>query len=301
MQKKSYGGVLFDGVNHLFMVIVIIVMLYPFWNTVALSLNDAMDSIRGDIYLWPRVFTTFNYINLFATGTLINAFYVSVARTVLTTAGNVFLSAMLAYILSQKNFVLHRFMTIFLILTMYVSAGLIPVYFLFRGLGLLNNFWVYVLPNLLGAFNVIVIRTYMKTLPPSLSESAKIDGAGDFRIFIQIVMPLCKPVLACIALWVAVGSWNSWFDTFIFASARQELSTLQFEMMKLLSSSMVQSAGVNAQQLAQSAREGAASNTVTPMSIRSAITVVAALPILFTYPFLQKYFVAGLHLGSVKE
>jgi len=183
---------------------------------------------------------------------------------------------------------------------MYISAGLIPHYFLIKNLGLINNFLVYIIPGLIGAFNFIVIRTYIGTIPESLIESAKIDGAGDFRIFLRILLPLITPVLATVALFVAVGAWNSWFDTMLYASSRQELSTLQYELMKLLSSSQAQSksaADIGAMGMAKDF----ASSMVTPVSIRAAITVVAAVPILIVYPFLQRHFVTGLAVGGVKE
>ncbi len=289
----------FDAINYLLMLVMMVVMVYPFWNTIAISFNDAMDSIKGNIYFWPRVFTFYNYESLFATNNLVNAFFVSVSKTVLVTILNVLFSAMTAYILSRRDFFLNKVLTVFLVATMYVSAGLIPQYFNYRDFSLINNYLVYILPGMLGVFNVIVIRTYIYTLPDSLAESARIDGAGDFRIFLQIIMPLCKPVLATVALWVAVGAWNEWFDTYIFASSKQELSTLQFEMMKLLSSSMVQS-GAQTPGLVATSTQGGKSNMITPVSIRSAISIIAALPIIFVYPFLQKYFIAGLHVGGVK-
>lgn len=286
----------FDYVNIALMFILMFVMIYPFWNTIAIAFNNAQDSIKGNIFFWPRVFTFYNFQSLFTTDDLVNAFFISVSKTVAVTVLNVFFSALVAFILSRREYMLKKPLTVFLVATMYISAGLIPQYFNYRDLGLINNYLVYIWPNLLGVFNVIVIRTFIYTLPDSLAESANIDGAGDFRIFLQIIIPLCKPVLATIALWVAVGTWNSWFDTFIFASSKQELSTLQYEMMKLLSSSMVQSAAQNPGLAAQNSH----TNMITPMSIRSAITIVAALPIIFVYPFLQKYFVAGLHVGGVK-
>lgn len=292
--KAFISDRLFDFCNYTCMVILIVVMLFPFWNTIVVSFNDAIDSIRGSLYFFPRRFTLYNYKTLFTNDNLLNAFWVSVSKTLLVTVLNVFFSSLAAYILSRRDFVLKRFLTVFLVATMYVNAGLIPQYFLYRNLGLINNYLVYILPAMIGAFNVIVIRTFIHTLPDSLAESAKIDGAGEYRIFLQIITPLCKPVLATVALWVAVGTWNSWFDTFIFASSRQSLSTLQYEMMKLLSSAMVQSGAVDPNLRAHS------SDTATPNSIRAAITVVAALPIIFVYPFLQKYFVKGLHLGGVK-
>jgi putative aldouronate transport system permease protein len=292
--KLSASDIIFEIVNYSIMLLLIFIMLFPFWNTIVISFNDAVDSIRGNLYFWPRAFSLYNYKTLFLNNNLINAFLVSVSKTVIVTILNVFFSTMAAYILSHKDSVFRKFLTVILVSTMYVNAGLIPQYFLYRSLGLINRYMVYIAPALIGAFNVIVIRTFINTLPASLEESAKIDGAGDMRIMVQIIIPLCKPVLATVALWVAVGTWNSWYDTFIFASSKQSLSTLQYEMMKLLASAYVQS-GSPDPNLRQYASE-----TVTPNSLRAAITVIAAMPIIFVYPFLQKYFVKGLHLGSVK-
>lgn len=292
--KTSIPDRVFDLINYLLMLLLIVVMLYPFWNTIVVSFNDAIDSIKGSLYFVPRRFSLYNYKTLFTNVNLLNAFWISVSKTVLVTILNLFFSAMAAYILSRREFLFKKSFTIFLVATMYVNAGLIPQYFLYRNLGLINNYLVYIAPALIGAFNVIVIRTFINTLPDSMAESAKIDGAGEYRIFLQIIMPLCKPVLATVALWVAVGTWNSWFDTFIFASSKQSLSTLQYEMMKLLSSAMVQSGSIDPNMRSHSG------DTITPNSIRAAITVIAAMPIIFVYPFLQKYFVKGLFIGGVK-
>ncbi|KAI7260456.1 hypothetical protein KC345_g10059 [Hortaea werneckii] len=207
---------------------------------------------------------------------------------------------MLSYTLSRKEYVFRKPITIIFVLTMYFSAGLIPNYFLIKDLHLLNSFWVYVFPSMISAFNMIVIRTYIGTIPESLLESAKIDGAGDFRIFMRVVFPLCKPVLATIALFVAVGAWNSWFDAFIYTSSKQNLSTLQYELMKLLSSTMNANSNPNVA-AGIGMNQDSAKALVTPLSIRAAITVVASVPILLVYPFMQKYFVVGLNVGSVKE
>lgn len=291
---------LFDSFTKLVLVLLAVVTLYPFWNTVVVSFNDATDTIRGGLTFWPRKVNLQNYKAVFASGTIYRAFLVSVSRVILSTIGNIFLTSMLAYALSRKEYVLRKQLTFVLILSMYVSAGLIPYYFLIRSLGLINSFWVYVVPGLVNAFNFIVIRTYMGTIPDSLIESARIDGAGDFKIFVRIVFPLITPVLATVALFVAVGNWNAWFDTMIFASGRQELSTLQYELMKFLASSQNQArsaADVGAMGMAKDY----AGSIVTPASIRAAITVVAAAPILVVYPFLQRYFVIGLTVGGVKE
>ena len=226
---------------------------------------------------------------------MFNAFLISVYRTVITLVLNVFLSSLLAYILSRKEFIFRKFLTTFMVITMYISAGLIPQYFLYRDLGLIDKFWVYILPSMVGAFNVIVIRTYINTLPDSLVESAKIDGASEMRIFLQIIIPLCMPVLATVALWAAVGAWNDWFTSFIFAP-KQNLSTLQYEMMKILSSSM--QSGVRQPDYMASSMQ--TRSMVTPNSLRAAMTMVATVPILIVYPFLQKYFIKGLTAGAVK-
>ena len=177
------------------MFIVVFVMLYPFWNTIVISFNDAMDSIKGGLWFWPRKPTFFNYKTLFQTRNLIDAFWVSVSKTVIVTVLNVFCSAMAAYILSRKEFVLRNFMTKFIVATMYVNAGLIPQYFLYRSLGLINNYLVYIIPVMLGAFNVMVIRTFIHELPESLAESAKIDGAGEFRILYRLSYRYVNPSL----------------------------------------------------------------------------------------------------------
>lgn len=295
-KTTSVGDKVFNTFNTIFMLLLMVVTLYPFLNTIAISLNDASDTLKGGIYIWPRELTTFNFTSIFANGNLYHAFFISVSRTVVSTVLNLFLTTMLAYTLSRKEYFLRKFITIIFVLTMYFNAGMIPSYFLIKNLGLMHHFAVYILPSLIGAFNLIVIRTHIKSLPDSMIEAAKIDGAGEFSIFIRVVFPLCKPVLAVVGLFVAVGAWNAWFDTFLYASSNQNLSTLQYELMKILATSM-QTATNTVNQI--DASHG--SNTVTPQSVRAASTVVAALPILMVYPFLQKYFVVGLNVGSVKE
>ena len=298
LKKTSVEPYVFNTLNAIFMLLLVTVTLYPFLHTLAISFNDGNDAMRGGIYLWPRSWTWKNYESIFASGAVYHAAFISVARTILSTVLGVFLTTMLAYTLAQPHYVFRKSIGMVFILTMYFNAGLIPNYFLIKSLGLLGSFWVYVLPGLVSAFNLIVVRTYIRGLPNGLIESAKIDGAGDFRIFMRIIFPLCTPVLATIALFIAVGSWNSWFDTMLYASSKQNLSTLQYEMMKLIGTTMSSNndaglkAGVGGDKM---------SAMVTPETIRSAITIVTALPILFVYPFLQRYFVVGLNLGSVKE
>jgi len=294
-RRRSKSDIFFDSLIGIFMVIFVIVTLYPILNTLAVSFNDGIDSVRGGIYLLPRMFTLKNYQTVFHNQNLIQAAFISVSRTVIGTALQVFLTAMLAYVLSRKDYLFKKQLSFFYVLTMYVGGGMIPVYVLMKYLHLTNNFLVYILPGLISAFNMIVIRTFMNGLPDSLVESAKIDGAGDFRIFIQIILPLCKPVLATVALFVAVDQWNAWFDAMLYNSASPSLTTLQYELMKVLSASTQQGSSGTIDMVKN------AGNMVTPKSLRAAITIVTALPIVCLYPFLQRYFVSGLTIGGVKE
>jgi len=298
--KSTIEKYVFNTVNALIMLLIMFCTLYPFWNTIAVSFNIAADTTRGGITFWPRTFTLQNYRAIFTTGTIFHAFFISVARTVIQTITGVFFTSMIAYVLSRKNFVFRKAFTLILILSMYVNAGLIPNYFLIRSLGMVDTFWVYIIPGMISAFNFIVLRTYISNLPESIVESARIDGSGDFTIFLRIVFPLCLPVLATIALFIAVDAWNSWFDTMIYNSGRASLHTLQYKLMEYLQSSQSQTRSAAVIGTMGMARNLSAS-MVTPVSIRAAITVVAALPILVVYPFLQRYFVTGLYVGGVKE
>jgi len=295
-------NIVFHTLNTLFLLLLAFITLYPFWTTIAVSFNDAIDTLRGGITFWPRQWTLFNYHVIFQSGDVFHAFFISVARTVINLVTSVFFTAMIAFALSRREFVLQKPFTFILVLSMYINAGLIPTFFLMRSLGLYNSFLVYVVPGIVNAFNFVVMRTYMRSIPESIIESARMDGYGDFYIFIRIIFPLCLPVLATIGLFVAVGSWNAWFDTMIYNSGKVNLHTLQYKLMEYLQSSQNQGrSAADAGAMALSAAGSGGSNMVTPMSMRAAITVVAAAPILFVYPFMQRYFVVGLNVGGVKE
>jgi len=292
--------IIFYTINTLIMLIIAFIMLYPFWNTVAVSFNDAMDSLKGGITFWPRKYSTYSYEQVFKNELLIVAVFNSVVRTLLSTLLGVSSAALIGFVLSRSEFVWKKFATSFFLVTMYVSGGLIPSYFLMKDLHLINTFWVYILPSIVSVFNVIIVKSFIQQLPESLVEAGKVDGAGYFKCFMHIILPCCKPVLATVALWCAVGAWNTWFDTFLYCSSNDKLTTLQYEMMKLLSSSMNQ--GAKRSDVGAMLQQGQtlSVNMVTPASMRSAVTVVASVPILVVYPFLQKYFVKGVMLGAVK-
>lgn len=290
---NTVGDKVLDAIVAVILILFVVVTVYPIINTVAVSFNDGTDALRGGITLWPRVWSTKNYETVFQKQNLLVGAKNSVLKTVLGTVTQLFATALLSYVLSRKNFIFKRSVAFFFVVTMYVNGGLVPNFLLLRNLHLTNTFWVYIIPCMLSAFNMLVIRTYMSALPDSLVESAEIDGAGHFTIFIKIIVPLCLPVFATVALFIAVWQWNAWFEAMIYNRLHTEYTTLQYELMKLLSS--VSSNKQNAETMKNAA------NTVTPATVRAAATVITALPIVCLYPFLQRYFVTGLTIGGVKE
>ena len=216
--------------------------------------------------------------------------FISIAKTVIGTLAGVICTAMLAYTLSRRDFVFHKFFTLLFVITMYVGGGMIPEYLLIvRTLHLGDNFLVYIIPGLIWVYNMILVRSFIDGLPGALQEAAKLDGANDFQIWYKVVMPLCTPVIATIALYYAVGQWNSFMDTYLYA---KKLPTLQYKLYEIMSQATMQ---------LDTHTTTNATQAVTPMAIRMAVTVVATVPIIIVYPFVQKYFVGGMTLGSVKD
>lgn len=297
LNDSTFSEKMFEWVNYFFLTLVMIITLYPFVNVLAISLNDSIDTMRGGIYLWPREFTFNNYLEIAKYDNLVTGFMNSVLRTVIGTVLGVLIQAMVAFTLSRQDFQGRRFVSIVIVLTMYFSGGLIPGYMLIRDLGLMNSFWVYVLPGLVSAFNIIIIRSFIDGLPFSLQESAKMDGANDFVIFYRIILPLCKPVLATICLFIAVGQWNQWFDTYLYNSMNESLTTLQYELMKILdNTSMAGGQDANLMKPTQQQQ-----NMISPESIKMAITMVTVIPIILVYPFVQRFFIQGMTIGAVKQ
>ncbi len=287
MKKKISAA---DLILVLIFAIVITITLYPFLNVLAISFNDATDTIKNINFIIPRMFTLSNYKYVFKDSDFVRPFIISVSRTLIGTLVGVFTTSMLAYALSRKDFIFHKLFTVIFVVTMYVSGGLIPDYLLImRTLHLGNNFLVYIIPGMIWVYNMILVRSYIDGLPVSLQEAAKIDGANDFQIWYKIVMPLCTPVIATIALYYAVGQWNSFMDTYLYA---QKLQTLQFKMYEIMNQATMKLDVHGSSNV---------TTAVTPMSIRMAVTVVATVPIVIVYPFLQKYFIGGMTLGSVKD
>lgn len=296
MRKSLTGDIAFNIFNYSLMILISVVTLYPFLNVLAISLNNSVDTVKGGITIFPREFTFVNYTQILKTDALITSIIISVLRTVIGTATGIICTGMVAFTISRRDFFAGKFVTVLYIITMYVSGGLIPEYMLIRNLHLTNNFMVYILPGLISVFNVIVLRSFIDGLPFELQESAKLDGANDFVIFYKIIFPLCLPAIATLSLFIAVGQWNSWFDTYLYTGSNKNLTTLQFELQKILLSS--QSSG---RQDIYGSSDMVAQKRVSPESIRMAMTIVATVPILLVYPFVQKYFMKGLTLGAVKS
>ena len=297
-KKMATEDIVFTVINTTFLVLFAVVALYPVLNTLAYSFNEGNDAVRGGIYLLPRKWSLRSYHEILfeRPGIRVGA-KVTVARTILGTLTSLAANALLSFILSRKKFLFKSGLSLFWIITMYASGGMIPVLVLFRYLHLTSSFWVYIIPGMVSAFNVMVMRTYMAGIPDSLEEAAQLEGAGYMRVFISIISPLCKPVYATIALFVAVYHWNSWFDAMLYNRFDPQYTTLQYELMKLLDSVSATTGTSSGAQMSQSA----AANTITPITVRAAATIATMAPIIALYPFLQRYFVTGLTIGGVKE
>ncbi|WP_336781674.1 carbohydrate ABC transporter permease [Paenibacillus illinoisensis] len=292
---KSPQDLIFDIFVYVFIGIVTIATLYPFLNVLAISFNDSVDTVRGGISIFPRQFTLENYKLIFSYEGLITGFKISVLRTLIGTLAGLISGSMVAYTLARREFQGRRFVSVFLAITMYVSGGLIPGFILIKNLDLINTFAVYILPGLVSAFNIFIIRSFIDGIPYALQESAKLDGANDFTIYWRVIIPLTKPALATVALFLAVGQWNSWFDTYLYNGSNDSLTTLQYELMKVLQSTTTNSNNIRGENMSQLMSQ------VSPDAVKMAITIIATVPILIVYPFLQKYFVKGMTLGAVKS
>jgi putative aldouronate transport system permease protein len=289
--QRSFGERAVDVFLYIFLAVVAFTAVFPFIHLFVLSLNEAEDAMRGGLYFFPRKFTLYNYEFVFSHPQLLTATFNSVARTVLQTAISVFCNGMVAYALSRREFIYRRLFSFLLVLTMYVNGGLIPTYLLIKGLGLMNTFAVYIVPGILSAFYIMVMRSFFEQLPDGLVESGYMDGAGDFRIYSTLILPISLPVLACIALFVAVSEWNQWFDNFLYNNRNPKLAVLQYEMQKLLDSVTIPE---DLESVDPSERR------MTPYVIKATLTMVVTIPIMMVYPFLQRYFVQGLTLGAMK-
>ncbi|RAV09935.1 carbohydrate ABC transporter permease [Paenibacillus contaminans] len=288
----------FNALNILFMLFLSVITLYPYLNQLAVSLNDGQDTIFGGITVYPRVFTWTNYETVFGNAGFVSSVVVSVLRVLAGTILGLLLITGAAYAISKKELPGRNFFIFFLIIPTFISGGLIPMYILYKYLHLMNHFLVYILPMAFVFYYMIIIRTYLQSLPPSLEESALIDGANEIQILFRIMLPLSLPVMATVTLWLAVAHWNDWTSSLYFVT-KKNLFTLQYVMYKVVKEAEL----VNEMTVVNAMTGGTAAPraTVTPESVKAATIIVATLPIVLLYPFLQKYFIKGVMIGAVKE
>lgn len=289
--------ILFKIVNYSVFLLFTFLCAYPFYYLIINSISSNELSSNGMINFLPRQIHFQNYKDVFQLSGLSTAVVVSVARTVIGTACTVMASAYLGFMFTQKKMWHRSFFYRFIVVTMYFSAGLIPMFMTIKLLHLNNTFWVYIIPGIVQPFNVIMVKTFIESIPSSLQEAAEVDGAGVLTVFFKVILPTCTPILATIAIWAAVGQWNSFQDTLIYITD-QKLYSLQYLLYIYLNQANSLAALVKS-----STNIGAVADLVTkqtPTSIRMTISVVVVLPILFIYPMFQRYFVKGIMIGAVK-
>jgi putative aldouronate transport system permease protein len=294
--RYSTENLILDFFINAVMIVVVIMTVYPFWYVTVQAFNDAMDASKGGVYFWPRRFSLDNFTKLLSDKDWGSAIFISVSRTVVGTVLGLFCTSLLAFAFSFDYLVGRKIYYKIFILTMYFGGGMIPFYILLRSIHMLNTFWVYVIPGMLNVYYMLILINFYRTIPPSLYESARLDGAGDLKLYINIALPLSKAPLATVALFFAVGQWNSWLDS-VYYVQKASLRPLAYLMMDVINRSATMS------QVNQGASYmmGASAITTTTTSLQMAAMVVAVFPILAVYPFLQRYFVKGVMIGSIKE
>ncbi|MBU5349952.1 carbohydrate ABC transporter permease [Paenibacillus lautus] len=288
--KGDLDSRIFDTINIILLVTFTIIIVVPLWNVVVSSFSSGRSLAEGGFIFWPTEFSLENYQAVFRDANIWNAFFISVAKTVIGVITHVFFCAMVGYGLSKKYVRGRKFYVAMGVVTMFFSGGMIPTYLLIKDLGLLNSFWVYIIPALLSFYDVIILMNFFRNVPDSLEESAKIDGGGDWRIFLSIFIPLSMPAMATIALFNGVGQWNDFMTTKLYITD-QSLYPLQMMLYEIIVQSQTQSMQ----------NIGSVAIQTTTKGVQLATIVVTTLPIVVMYPILQKYFISGMMLGAVKE
>lgn len=295
LYKRRIGDTVFDGTNIFLMLLLSVCTLFPFWYVVVNSFNEGKDALRGGIYFWPRIFSLESYKFIFRDETIINAFFMSVARTILGAAAGVFFTAMVAYAFSKDKLIGRKYYLIMGTITLFIQGGMIPSFILIKQLGLYDKFLVFILPYMFSFFGVIIFQAYFRQLPPDIEESARIDGASDIFIFTKIIIPLSMPIIAANLLFQGIFHWNDYFTSILYTQSKwlQTLPTFIFRILTEAADTANSLTSFEAS-MPEEARKTTAEN------IKLATIVVTITPIICTYPFLQKYFVKGMLIGSVK-
>ncbi len=291
MAKKLNRYTAFDIVLIVVFSLMALIMIYPIWYVIVCSFNEGMDYISGGIYLFPRKWTLYNYVIVFSNAKLWHAYFITVSRTILGTVIALSFTSIVAYAMSRKELPFKKAIYMINIFTMFFSGGLIPFYFIIKLIGMYNTYWLYLIPCMYSVYNMIILSNYFASLPEELREAAVLDGAGEWRILITVAVPLSTPVLATVGMWIAIGHWNSFFDSMVYTQS-ENLMTLQHYLNRLINSQNIDAGGVT---LPDKVVE-----SLTPEVITFASIVVSILPIMFIFPFISKYFEKGIMLGSVK-
>ncbi|WP_139996189.1 carbohydrate ABC transporter permease [Paenibacillus paridis] len=295
MNIRSKGDKWFDAFNVIIMTAIVVLTIAPFWFALVGSFNQGLDYMRGGVYFWPRTFTLSNYFSVFSDQTIFHAYFVTISRTIVGTALHVAFTALVAYGMSRRALAGRNVYMIVMMFTMFFYGGLVPTYLLYKDLGLLNNFLVYIIPTMFSVWDMIIVMSFFRSIPEQIIESAKIDGAGEYRIFLQLILPLTKPVLAAIALFNGVYHWNAYTDAMLFTT-KEALEPVQLFLMRIVTDSS--EASKFGEQAASVMPEEA--KQISPETLKLAMMMATTAPILVIYPFLQKYFVKGVLIGSVK-
>ena len=289
--KRGKPEIAFSIFNYIFFTLLCIVMVYPFWHVIMMSLSSVEATAKGGVFLWPKGFNLETYAKVFNDPSIWSGYFTTILVTLSGTFFGTLFTATTAYPLSKKYLPFSKTMLLLVLFTMLFSGGMIPGYLLMKNLGLIDNRMSLILPGLVSAYNVIIMKSFFQSLPESLEESAKIDGATEVTVFWKIILPLSKATIATIALFTAVGYWNDYFSTVLYINTKERWA-LQAVLRYMLTNTnqAMQSVGVSV----------AAATNVTAATIKSASVVVATVPILCVYPFVQKYFVKGVMIGGVK-
>lgn len=280
-------------VNSVFLGLMVLITIYPFWHVVMYSLSDSHASMSGGIFLWPREFSLLSYQQLLSTRQLYICYRNSILKTLIGTGLALLLTALTAYPLSLPRFKGRGFFSLMIFFTMLFNGGMIPTYLLIRDLHLLDTFWVYVLPGAMSAYNMFILRNFFQSIPPSLEESALLDGANPFQVLFHIVLPLSGPALAALAMFYGVALWNGYMDNVLYVND-SNLQLLQNFLRQLIAA-----AGAKSGTVSEMADVSAASR-LTEETVKMTVITVSVIPVLIVYPFLQKYYTKGVMVGSVK-
>ncbi|KOO51108.1 carbohydrate ABC transporter permease [Viridibacillus sp. FSL E2-0187] len=282
----------FNIFNIVFLAIVALLVIYPLVFVLSASLSNPQYVLSGELWLWPKEFTLDAYEKVFKNEDIINGFVNTLKYTVFGTILNVIMTILAAYPLSRRDLKGRGFIMAFIVFTMFFSGGLIPTYLLIRDLGMLNTFWVMIIPNAVAVWNIIIMRTFFQSIPHELEESAMIDGAGNFKILWSIVLPLSFPVIAVMVLFYSVGHWNSYFQALIYLQDQDK-----FPLQLILRQILIQG---QTDDMIKATSESFLAQQLSVEGLKYAVLIVANLPMLMLYPFLQRYFVKGVMIGSLK-